>query len=141
MNTKRTLATLISASLLTLAAVPVALAGDPKPVVDETLLPATATQVEATEPASDLKKAADKAQEAVTDTWIQGKLEASLMAEDSLSAFAIDTEVENGVATLTGTVDSEADRRLATQIAMSIKGVTSVHNALLVKPADSISQS
>lgn len=134
MNTKRTLATLISASLLTLATVPVALAGEPQPVVDETMVPATAIQTEATKkPESGLRRAADQAQEAVTDTWIQGKLEASLMADDNLSAFAIDTEVEGGVATLTGTVDSEADRDLATQIAMSIKGVTSVHNALLVK--------
>lgn len=141
MNTTRTLATLISASLLTLATVPAALAGKPQPVVNEIMVPATAVQVEATKPESDLKQAANNAQDAVTDTWIQGKLEASLMADDNLSAFAIDTEVEDGVATLTGTVDSEADRELATQLAMSIKGVTSVQNWLLVKPADSISQS
>lgn len=126
MNTKRTLAALISASLLTLASVPVALAGEPQAVVNVTMLPATAIQTVATEPESNLKQAADNAQDAVTDAWIQGKLEATLMADDNLSAFAIDTEVEDGVATLTGSVDSEADRDMATQVAMSIKGVTFV---------------
>lgn len=141
MNTKRTLATLISASLLTLSAVPVALAGDPKPASDQATDHATTTMHEAAKPESDLEQAADKAQDAVTDTWIQGKLEASLMADDNLSSFAIDTEVEDGVATLTGTVDTDADRELATQIALSIEGITDVQNSLVVQPTESISQS
>ena len=145
MNTKRTLATLISASLLTLSAVPVALAGDPtQPATDKANEHAKTVMQEApdvTEPASDLEIAADNAKDAVTDTWIQGKLEASFMADDNLSSFAIDTEVEDGVATLTGTVESDADRDLATQIAMSVKGVTDVKNSLVVEPTDRISQS
>ena len=144
MNTKRTLTMIISASLLTMSAVPLALAGDPKTATDKTTDHAKTTMQEApamSEPASDLERAADSATGAVTDTWIQGKLEASLMADDDLSSFAINTEVEDGVATLTGTVDSDADRDLATQIAMSIKGITDVNNSLVVEPADRISQS
>lgn len=138
MNIKRTLATLISASLLTLSAVPMALAGDPQPAVK----PATDNAAAAMhEPDSKLEQAANKAQDAVSDNSIQGKLEASFMADEHLSSFAIDTRVIDGVATLTGSVDSEADRDLATRVAMSIKGITTVQNSLVVKAAESISKS
>lgn len=141
MNTKLTLATLISASLLTLATVPVVLAGESQPAADQATDQTTTAMHDANKPVSDLKQAADSATDAVTDTWIQGKLEASFMADDNLSSFAIDTEVKDGVATLTGTVDSEADRDLATRIAMSVKGVTDVRNSLVVRTAEKISQS
>lgn len=136
MNRKRTLATLISASLLTLAAAPVALAGDPTPAVDHTANHAAAMQ----QPESDMKRHVDNAQKAVSDNWIQGKLEASFMADHNLSSFAINTEVKNGVATLTGTVETQADIDRATQVAKSIKGITVVKNSLVVEPVEIISK-
>ena len=136
MNTKRTLATLISASLLTLAAVPVVLAGDPQPAVDQAVDQTAIAMNDATEPKSDLKQAADNATDVVTDNWIQGKLEAAFMADDNLSSFAINTQVIDGVATLTGHVDSDADIDHATKVAMSIKGITNVKNLLMVEPSE-----
>lgn len=136
MNTKRTLATLISASLLTLAAVPVALAGEPQPAVDQASDQTTLAMQDATKPDSKMKKAADNATGVVSDNWIQAKLEAAFMADDNLSSFAIDTQVIDGVATLTGSVESQADSDHATMVAMSIKGITDVENSLVIEPSE-----
>ncbi len=136
MNTKRTLATLISASLLTLAAVPVALAGEPQPAVDQASDQTTLAMQDATKPDSKMKKAADNATGVVSDNWIQAKLEAAFMADDNLSSFAIDTQVIDGVATLTGSVESQADSDHATKVAMSIKGITDVENSLVIEPSE-----
>ena len=49
----------------------------------------------------------------------------------TLKKYDVKVSVTNGVATLTGTVATEADRRQATQLA-TIPGVTRVENRLLV---------
>lgn len=71
-------------------------------------------------------------EQAVTDAWIDGKLEAAYTFNRHLSAFAIDTDVENGIVTLTGTVNSDIDRDLAGEIAKGLEGVNEVENRLLV---------
>jgi len=66
------------------------------------------------------------------DAWIDGKIEASYSLSTYLNPFAIDTRVQKGEVTLSGTVESEIDRDLAEEIAMGIEGVTKVHNELEV---------
>jgi len=53
------------------------------------------------------------------------------LSTSSLKKYGIKVSVTNGVATLTGTVPTEADRGKATQLA-TIKGVSRVDNQLLV---------
>jgi osmotically-inducible protein OsmY len=68
------------------------------------------------------------------DAWITGKLEATYALNRHLNAFAIDTETTNGVVHLTGNVESDIDRDLATELAKGIEGVVSVDNDLAIKP-------
>ncbi|HEY8521913.1 MAG TPA: BON domain-containing protein [Gammaproteobacteria bacterium] len=71
-------------------------------------------------------------EQAVRDAWIDGKLESAYAFNRHLSAFAIHTDVQNGVVTLTGTVESDIDRDLAEAIAQGLEGVTAVDNRLAV---------
>lgn len=59
-------------------------------------------------------------------------LEAKLAKTDQLSALAINTDVKDGVARLEGEVERDSQRKLATEIAASVDGVTSVNNELQV---------
>jgi osmotically-inducible protein OsmY len=72
----------------------------------------------------------DEAGGAVKDAWIGGKLEAVYALNRHLSAFAITTEVENGIVHLTGDVESDIDRDLAAELAKGIEGVVEVDNDL-----------
>lgn len=66
------------------------------------------------------------------DAWIDGKLEGSYLLNTELNNFKIDTAVNNGVVTLTGTVASDVHKELAGEIATNLDGVTSVNNMLTV---------
>ncbi|MDH1265610.1 MULTISPECIES: BON domain-containing protein [unclassified Pseudomonas] len=68
----------------------------------------------------------DKAEEAVSDTWITSKVKSSFIADDSLSGLDIKVETNKGVVALSGVVASEAERDLAIAKAKEIKGVTAV---------------
>lgn len=68
----------------------------------------------------------DKAGEVVSDTWITSKVKSTFLADDSLSGMDIKVETNKGVVSLSGVVDSEAERDLAVSKAQEIKGVTAV---------------
>lgn len=70
---------------------------------------------------------------AVKDAWLDGRIETAFALNRHLNPFSIDTKVENGVAHLSGTVESDIDRDLAGEIALNINGVTDVRNDLAVK--------
>lgn len=74
------------------------------------------------------------------NAWLEGKLETALLVNRHLNNFTIDNEVRNGKATLTGYVESEVDRELAEQVALSIEGVDDVENALKIEPEKAKSQ-
>lgn len=66
------------------------------------------------------------------DAWITGKVEMAYTLNRHLNPFAIDTDVESGVVTLTGNVESDVDSKLAEEIAKGIDGVSEVNNELQV---------
>ncbi|WDE12518.1 BON domain-containing protein [Thalassomonas haliotis] len=66
------------------------------------------------------------------DAWIDGKAETTLLFNGNLNSFDINTDVHQGVVTLTGKVDSEVDKALAQELIESLDGVASVNNQLTV---------
>ena len=85
---------------------------DNSTVVQPTLLAANATM--------------DKAEEAVSDTWITGKVKSTLLGDTSLSGLDIKVETNKGVVSLSGLVGSDAERDLAIAKTKAIKGVAAV---------------
>lgn len=79
-----------------------------------------------------MEQRAENAESAVKDAWLDGKLESALLFNEHLNSFAIDTDVKNGVAYLSGAVESDIDRDLAGEIAESIDGVRDVENNLSI---------
>jgi osmotically-inducible protein OsmY len=69
----------------------------------------------------------------VKDGWLTGKIETVYTLNRHLNAFAIDTDVENGMVHLTGMVENDIDRDLAGELAKGIDGVVEVRNDLKVE--------
>ncbi|MNQ71184.1 Osmotically-inducible protein Y precursor [compost metagenome] len=67
-----------------------------------------------------------KAEEAVSDTWITSKVKSSFLADKNLSGMDIKVETNKGVVALSGMVKTDAERELAIDTAKSIKGVNAV---------------
>ena len=75
----------------------------------------------------DKLKAKDaKAEQAVSDTWITSKVKSSLMFTRGVDSFDITVTTLNGVVSLSGVVDSTAERELAVRVAQDIRGVKKV---------------
>lgn len=66
------------------------------------------------------------------DAWLDGKLEVAYTLNRHLNPFEIDTRVRQGVAYITGEVDSDIERDLAREIALSIDGITAVEANLFL---------
>lgn len=72
--------------------------------------------------------------EVIDDALITTKIKSSLAADPQVSALAIDVDTSNGIVSLTGVVDSEAQRQRAIQLAQGMEGVRRVDgNNLRVK--------
>jgi hyperosmotically inducible periplasmic protein len=78
----------------------------------------------------------EKAGDAASDVRMHLALEAKLAQSDGLSAIAIDTDVNDGIAQLRGDVQTDAQRQLATELAESVEGIKSVRNELVVTGDD-----
>jgi len=70
------------------------------------------------------------------DAWIDGKAETTLLLNTNLNSFDIDTEVEAGVVTLTGDVNSGIEKALAGELVTGLEGVKSVDNNLTILNED-----
>lgn len=68
----------------------------------------------------------DKAEEAVSDTWITGKVKSTFLADSKIGGLNIKVETNKGVVSLSGKAKTAAERELAVQKAREIKGVKSV---------------
>ena len=68
---------------------------------------------------------------ATSDNALRSRIDSRIQKDPTLKKYDIGVTVEAGVATLTGTVPTEADRAKATELA-TMKGVARVENKLLV---------
>jgi hyperosmotically inducible periplasmic protein len=89
----------------------------------------------AAEGSSTATTAASNADWGQSDPLITARIEAKYFASPEVKAHRIDVDTRNGLVTLEGTVDSEAQRDAAGSIARSVEGVTRVENKLLVRAA------
>lgn len=78
--------------------------------------------------------AGNDAHDTSSDLWAKASLTTTYTLNRQLNPFKIETEVDNGVATLTGTVDSAVERDLAEELAMGVDGITKVDNKLKIVP-------
>ncbi|HEY1029027.1 MAG TPA: BON domain-containing protein [Pseudomonas sp.] len=77
----------------------------------------------------------DKAEQAVSDTWITSKVKSTFVADKNLSALDIKVETNQGVVSLSGVVATDAERDLAIAKTKEIEGVRDV-SADALKTAD-----
>jgi osmotically-inducible protein OsmY len=78
--------------------------------------------------------------EQLTDLWVKAKLTTTYTLNRQLNPFDIKTDVNDGVATLSGTVESDVERDLAEELALSVEGIHDVKNELTVDSAVAASQ-
>ncbi|MDH5824814.1 BON domain-containing protein [Luteimonas sp. RD2P54] len=71
----------------------------------------------------------------IDDTWITTKVKSSLLADTDVAGLQIDVETVNGVVTLSGDVESQAQIDAAKRIAADIEGVASVDASALTVSA------
>src|SRR5689334_13073613 len=69
------------------------------------------------------------------DSWITTKVKTSLATHKGVSATGTNVDTKDGVVTLRGKVDTEAEKELAGRVALGIEGVRMVNNELQVKGA------
>lgn len=75
----------------------------------------------------------EKTAEAVDDAAITTKVKAAILAEPGLKTLEISVETVNGVVTLSGSVDTQANSEQAKTLANAVSGVRGVDNKLVVK--------
>jgi osmotically-inducible protein OsmY len=71
----------------------------------------------------------------ISDLEIQNALTQRLAMDGRINPKAIQVKVENGTATLSGTVETLTEKALAENLVVSTYGVKAVNNQLIVKPA------
>ena len=69
-----------------------------------------------------------------SDPGVTTAVKSKLAADDTVKAYRIDVDTKDGVVTLNGTADTQANMSKAQTIARGIEGVKSVDNKLTVKP-------
>ncbi|MEH8022203.1 BON domain-containing protein [Rheinheimera metallidurans] len=80
--------------------------------------------------------AANDWKDTTKDAWIDGKAETTLLLNGNLNSFKINTDVKDGVVTLTGSVESKVDKALAEELIENLDGVSRVDNKLTVMNAN-----
>lgn len=71
-----------------------------------------------------------------SDAWITTKVKATLAGHKNVSAMGTNVETKNGVVTLKGEVETQAEKELAGRYAREVDGVRSVNNRLVIKGDD-----
>jgi len=74
---------------------------------------------------------AQEAQQDVADSWITAKVKSTLVYSANVDSSDIAVSTSKGVVTLSGKVDSGAERALAIELAQNVRGVRSVHSKAL----------
>lgn len=83
-----------------------------------------------------LERAAAKTGQVIDDATVTATIKSRLIAEESLSALAIDVDTDDGEVILKGSVPSAAAKSLADTIASDVQGVVAVRNELEVDPSN-----
>ena len=76
---------------------------------------------------------AAQAQDALNDGAVTAKIKSKMALDETVKALSIDVDTDNGVVTLSGTVNSQAERAKAVQLAKETAGVTSVVDRLVIR--------
>jgi hyperosmotically inducible protein len=76
---------------------------------------------------------ATQAQEALNDGALTTKIKSKMALDDTVKALSIDVDTDDGVVTLSGTVNSQAEKTKALQLAKETAGVTSVVDRLVIR--------
>ncbi|MCU7555867.1 BON domain-containing protein [Alteromonas sp. ASW11-19] len=87
---------------------------------------------ESEEVANNVEEESEEEISALTDAKIATVVKTRLLMDSDISGFDIDVDVENGIVTLTGEVDTDAERDLAVQIAKNASDVVNVEADLKV---------
>jgi len=66
------------------------------------------------------------------DSDIRSDVVHALLTDPATDSYEVDVRVDNGKVTLEGTVDSRAEMRLCTRVAMGVRGVTGIENKMTV---------
>ncbi len=75
----------------------------------------------------DAKAASKEARKDVSDSWITAKVKSSYLYSSNVDGTDINVSTKGGIVTLSGKVDSGAERALAIEIARNVRGVKNVH--------------
>ncbi|MFT6464426.1 BON domain-containing protein [Halopseudomonas sp.] len=81
--------------------------------------------------AAKAQNTADDAGDAISDAWITSKVKSTYLLSSNLDGLDITVETKNGQVTLSGTVDTAAEKELAVETARNIRGVTDVNASAL----------
>jgi hyperosmotically inducible protein len=73
------------------------------------------------------------AEQALSDGALTAKIKSKMALDDSVKALSIDIDTKGTVVTLSGSVNSEAERAKAVQLARETSGVTTVNDRLVVR--------
>ena len=77
--------------------------------------------------ANKTKSSAKEAGNDIADGWITTKVKSTFMYSSNVDGSDIDVSTKDGVVTLSGKVDSGAERALAIEFANNVRGVKSVN--------------
>lgn len=78
--------------------------------------------------ANNAKDSTHDAGHAISDSWITTKVKSTFMYSNNVDSNDISVKTQDGVVTLTGKVDSGAERALAIELAKNVRGVKNVHS-------------
>jgi len=78
--------------------------------------------------ADSAKNSAHEAKQEVADSWITTKVKSTYAYSTNVDGSDISVTTNGGVVTLSGMVDSGAERALAIELAQNVRGVKSVHS-------------
>jgi hyperosmotically inducible protein len=76
---------------------------------------------------------AERAQRALTEGSLTAKIKSKMALDDTVEAAQVDIDTNGSIVTLRGSVDSQAARARAVQLARETAGVTSVVDELTVR--------
>lgn len=77
------------------------------------------------------RSTAKEAGSEVADSWITAKVKSTLMYSSNVNGSVISVSTNSGIVTLSGLVDSGAERDLAIELAQDVRGVKSVRSTEL----------